>query len=206
MNTLKKILSLPMFAAVIWLIWVAFRLSGSAATLPILLGLVFLSLGLFLYGRAQRSFPPPPALRFAALALILFSCALPAILLKTDTTAELTIPSADRLPWSEQEVTRQLAAGRSVFIDFTAAWCLTCQVNERVTLSRPEIQAAFREQNIAFLVADWTRRDPAITAALRKYGREGVPTYVLLRPHTGANPHVLPEIITPGIVLDALGK
>ena len=77
------------------------------------------------------------------------------------------------------------------------------QVNERVVLSKPEIQAAFREKNIAFLVADWTRRDPAITAALQKYGREGVPTYVLLRPD-GSAPLLLPEILTPQLVLEAL--
>jgi thiol:disulfide interchange protein DsbD len=109
----------------------------------------------------------------------------------------------DRLPWSEEEVARQLAAGRTVFIDFTAAWCLTCQVNERVVLSQPEIQAAFREKNVTFLVADWTRRDPAITSALRKYRREGVPTYVILRPD-GSAPVLLPEILTPSIVLQAL--
>ena len=72
-----------------------------------------------------------------------------------------------------------------------------------MVLSQPEVQAAFREKNIAFLVADWTRRDPAITAALQKYGREGVPTYVILRPD-GSAPVLLPEILTPGILLDAL--
>ncbi|NCY16784.1 MAG: thiol:disulfide interchange protein, partial [Actinobacteria bacterium] len=79
----------------------------------------------------------------------------------------------------------------------------TCQVNERLTLSRPEVQAAFRDKNVAFLVADWTRRDPAITAALHRYGREGVPTYVLLRPGA-SSPQLLPEILTPALVLDAL--
>jgi thiol:disulfide interchange protein DsbD len=128
---------------------------------------------------------------------------IPATTLKTAST-ELTFRHPDRVPWSEEEVTRQLAAGRTVFIDFTAAWCLTCQVNERVTLSRPEVQAAFRDKKIAFLVADWTRRDPAITAALQKYGREGVPTYVILRPPEGSKPQLLPEIITPSIVLEAL--
>jgi len=204
MNTFKKVLSLPMFAAVLWLVWVAFRLSGSHGTPLILVGLIFLASGLFQYGKAQRSYPPSPLLRWSGLGLILLACSIPALILKTATEPETTRHSSTRLVWSEEEVHRQLSAGRTVFIDFTAAWCLTCQVNERVTLSRPEVQAAFRDKNIAFLVADWTRRDPTITAALQKYGREGVPTYVILRPPEGSTPELLPEIITPSIVLEAL--
>jgi thiol:disulfide interchange protein DsbD len=115
----------------------------------------------------------------------------------------MSVTHSGRIPWSEEEVTRQLTTGRTVFIDFTAAWCLTCQVNERVTLSRPEVQNAFRQRNVAFLVADWTRRDPSITAALHRYGREGVPTYVILRPGA-STPQLLPEILTPKLVLESL--
>jgi thiol:disulfide interchange protein DsbD len=206
MNTLKKILSLPMFAAVLWLLWVAFRLSGTSSILLVLLGLLSLTLGLLFYGQSQRSFPPPRHLRILGITLTLLAYLLPSLLLKTAPASTLSTTSTDRLPWSEAEVARQLAAGRSVFIDFTAAWCLTCQVNERLTLSRTEIKTAFRERNVAFLVADWTRRDPAITAALQKYGREGVPTYVLLRPDPDSTPQLLPEIITPSIVLEALRR
>ncbi len=204
MNSFKKILSLPMFAAVLWLVWVASRLSGSSSTPTLTLGLLSLALGLFLFGKSQHSFPPPPALRWGGLALILLAAVIPAATLKTAST-QITPSHSDRLAWSEEEVARQLQAGRTVLIDFTAAWCLTCQVNERVVLSRPEIQAAFRDKNIAFLVADWTRRDPTITAALQKYGREGVPTYVLLRPN-GTAPQLLPEIITPSIVREAISR
>ena len=203
MNTFKKILSIPMLAAVLWLAWVAYRLSGASAFLPALLGAIALSLGLLLYGRSQHSFPPSSTLRWGGLALVLLAAVIPATVLKTAST-ELVSHHPDRLPWSEEEVARQLAAGHTVFIDFTAAWCLTCQVNERLTLSHPDVQAAFRSNNIAFLVADWTRRDPAITSALHKYGREGVPTYVILRPSPNSTPQLLPEIITPSIVLKSL--
>ena len=203
MNTFKKILSIPMLAAVLWLAWVAYRLSGASAFLPALLGAIALSLGLLLYGRSQHSFPPSSTLRWGGLALVLLAAVIPATVLKTAST-ELVSHHPDRLPWSEEEVARQLAAGHTVFIDFTAAWCLTCQVNERVTLSHPDVQAAFRANNIAFLIADWTRRDPAITSALHKYGREGVPTYVILRPTPNSTPQLLPEIITPSIVLKSL--
>jgi thiol:disulfide interchange protein DsbD len=203
MNTFKKILSIPMFAAVLWLTWVAYRLSGTSSFLPALLGAIALSLGLLLYGRSQHSFPPSSTLRWGGLALVLLAAVIPATVLKTAST-ELVSDHPDRLPWSQEEVARQLAAGRTVFIDFTAAWCLTCQVNERLTLTHPDVQAAFRSNNTAFLVADWTRRDPAITSALHKYGREGVPTYVILRPSPNSTPQLLPEIITPSIVLKSL--
>jgi len=203
MNTFKKILSIPMLAAVLWLAWVAYRLSGTSAIFPALLGTIALSLGLLLYGRSQHSFPPSSTLRWGGLALVFLAAVTPATVLKTAST-ELVSHHPDRLPWSEEEVARQLAAGHTVFIDFTAAWCLTCQVNERLTLSHPDVQAAFRANNIAFLVADWTRRDPAITSALHKYGREGVPTYVILRPDPNSTPQLLPEIITPSIVLKSL--
>lgn len=202
MNSFKKILSIPMFAAVAWLIWVLLRLCGSSIIVLLLLSGLLLSVGLILYGRAQQTYPPRKGWKLAALLLFLFSTVGPALTLKTATT-EIAVAHPDRIPWSEEEFTRQIANGRTVFIDFTAAWCLTCQVNERVTLSRAEIQNTFRQRNVAFLVADWTRRDPAITAALHRYGREGVPTYVLLRPD-GSAPKLLPEILTPALVLEAI--
>jgi len=203
MSTFKKILSIPMFAAVLWLAWVAYRLSGSSAIWILFVGGVNLAAGLFIYGRSQRIFPPSAGLRWGGLALVLLASVIPATALKT-SSSELVSHHPDRLPWSEEEVARQLSQGQTVFIDFTAAWCLTCQVNERLTLSHPDVQAAFLSNNIAFLVADWTRRDPAITSALQKYGREGVPTYVILRPTPNSTPQLLPEIITPSIVLKSL--
>jgi thiol:disulfide interchange protein DsbD len=203
MNTFKKILSLPMLLAVGWLAWVLFRISGSAALWLLFFGGANLAAGLFIYGRSQRIFPPPAGLRWGGLALVLLASVIPATALKTAST-KMVSHHPDRLPRSEEEVASQLSQGRTVFIDFTAAWCLTCQVNERVTLSHPDVQAAFRSNNIAFLVADWTRRDPAITSGLQKYGREGVPTYVILRPTPNSNPQLLPEIITPSIVLKSL--
>ncbi|NDC80150.1 MAG: thiol:disulfide interchange protein [Verrucomicrobia bacterium] len=202
MNTFKKILSLPMFGAVGWLLWVLLRLCGAPVFPLLLLSCLILTTGLVLYGRAQGTFPPCKRLKIVGLLLLALSILLPLPRLHT-AVAGIPAIHADRLPWSEEEVSRQLASGRTVLIDFTAAWCLTCQVNERLVLSRPEVRDALRRKNIAFLVADWTRRDPGITAALQKYGREGVPTYVILRPDSSA-PVLLPEILTPKLVLEAL--
>ncbi len=94
--------------------------------------------------------------------------------------------------------------GRPVFVDFTAAWCLTCQVNERVALGNAAVQRAFRERDVALLKADWTTRDPQITAALRSFGRSGVPLYVLFSADPEVPPRILPELLSVGIVLEAL--
>jgi thiol:disulfide interchange protein DsbD len=108
-------------------------------------------------------------------------------------------------PWSPEAVTRSLAAGQPVFVDFTASWCLSCQVNERVALSRPEVEQAFQARNVVLMKADWTRHDEAITQALTALGRSGVPAYALYVPGQSV-PQMLPEVLTPGIVMDALAK
>jgi thiol:disulfide interchange protein DsbD len=108
-------------------------------------------------------------------------------------------------PWSAEAVSRSLGAGQPVFVDFTASWCLSCQVNERVALQRPEVQQAFQAANVVLLKADWTRHDESITQALTALDRSGVPAYALYTPGQ-SNPQMLPEVLTPGIVMDALAK
>jgi thiol:disulfide interchange protein DsbD len=92
-----------------------------------------------------------------------------------------------------------------VLVDFTASWCLSCQVNERVALEQPSVQKAFQDSNVALLKADWTRGDDAITQTLAALGRSGVPAYALYVPGE-ASPRLLPEALTPGIVIDAVSK
>jgi thiol:disulfide interchange protein len=114
-------------------------------------------------------------------------------------------PGSTWQPWSADSVTRYESQGTPVFVDFTAKWCLSCQVNERIALTRPEVMAAFADHHVALLKADWTQHDDAITEALQKLGRSGVPAYALYVPGD-PNPRLLPEALTPGIVLDALAQ
>jgi thiol:disulfide interchange protein DsbD len=98
-----------------------------------------------------------------------------------------------------------LAEGRPVFVDFTAAWCVTCQVNKRVALHNASVVKAFAEAGVVPLRADWTRQDPRITATLSELGRNAVPVYALYIPGEAA-PHLLPEVLTPSLVLDEISK
>jgi thiol:disulfide interchange protein DsbD len=107
-------------------------------------------------------------------------------------------------PFSVERVEALRSEGRPVFVDFTAAWCLTCQVNERVALADATVRTAFREKDVALLRADWTRRDAEITEALRSFGRSGVPLYVLYSPEGSVAPRIMPEVLSPRIVLEAL--
>jgi thiol:disulfide interchange protein DsbD len=116
--------------------------------------------------------------------------------------APQTASDAQWESYSAQKVASLTAAGKPVFIDFTAAWCVTCQVNERVVLAREDVLAAFRERGVTLVRADWTRRDPEIAQALADLGRSGVPAYVLYKP--GRAPILLPELLTPERVRAAL--
>ncbi|MBM4247598.1 MAG: DUF255 domain-containing protein, partial [Deltaproteobacteria bacterium] len=107
-------------------------------------------------------------------------------------------------PYSSAALAELRAARTPVFVDFTAAWCLTCKVNEHVVFSSRDVRDAFAARDVAMLRADWTSRDDEITRALASFGRSGVPLYVLYG--SGAEPVVLPSVLTRGMILDALQK
>jgi thiol:disulfide interchange protein DsbD len=115
----------------------------------------------------------------------------------------------DGIPWKEFSLTtleEHLAAGRGVFIDFTAEWCLTCKVNEKTVLADDEVVEKLKTSGIVSLKADWTSRDPDITRLLGKFGRSGVPLYVVFPAGKPDQPIILPEVITSGIVIEALER
>jgi thiol:disulfide interchange protein len=222
METFKQALSFPLFATAAWLVWVFGHQAGVDGVLRLLLGLTLLAMAAWSWGRWGSALNVARASRLtgrtaaATLLLVGFALAqgsapLPAAAggLASATSAAQAGGKSDsaRIQWEEfsaEAVSRHREAGRIVFIDFTAAWCLTCKVNERVALNVPEVVALIAELNIAMLKADWTTRDPAITRALREFGRSGVPLYVVHSPDPFEAPRLLPEVLTPAIVIRAL--
>jgi thiol:disulfide interchange protein DsbD len=205
MEILRQAVSVPIFATVIWLAWVLAGAYGIGILLALLTNLLLLAIAGWFMGRW-------PARRWAtvvAALMILLVIGVTIFASRKMVAASETLapPEAQGQwqPWSADAVERSLAAGQPAFVDFTAGWCLSCQVNERVALRRPEVEKAFASANVALFRADWTRQDPAITQALATLGRSGVPAYALYVPGE-ANPRLLPEVLTPGIVLEAIGK
>ena len=209
MDILKQAISVPIFATVIWLAWVIATAYGSALVAALLACFLLLAIAGWFLGRW-------PAKRWATSIAVLFLIAVVAACFVAPKEFAAAPSSASAQPssggtaagsawqpWSADAVQHALAAGQPVFVDFTASWCLSCQVNERVALDRPEVMHAFAAANVALFRADWTREDPAITQALTALGRSGVPVYALYTPGQSA-PQLLPQVLTPGIVIDAL--
>jgi thiol:disulfide interchange protein len=201
METLRRAMAFPMFATVAWLVWVLGQQSGidgAGALLGLLVCLAAIAWALTLRGRTRVLVAGVLVACTAALALAIGG----SIVRTVDPAAVARAPGARWQPWSAARVAELHAAGRPVFVDFTAAWCVTCQYNEKATLSDPGLLADFDARNVALLRADWTRQDPAITAALTALGRSGVPVYVLHAP--GKAPVVLTEILRKDDVRAAL--
>jgi thiol:disulfide interchange protein len=195
-------MAFPMFATVVWLVWVLGQqtsIDGAAALLGALLALAFAAwaLGSPTLGARARA-------GFGAVSLLLLAVAL-AWALPALRPVEAATPYAadDWQPWSPERVAELTRDGQAVFVDFTAAWCVTCQYNKRTTLSQAELKADFKARKVVLLRADWTRRDPRISAELTRLGRSGVPVYALYAPGA-AGPRLLSEILTVAEVKDAL--
>ena len=212
MEVLRQAISVPIFATVIWLAWVLAQAYGAGILAALLASFLLLAIAGWFLGRW-------PAKRWATLVAALILLGVVALAVfgqrlvgeaegKTAPSGRTDLDSVAASgwePWSAEAVSRYQAEGRPVFVDFTASWCLSCQVNERVALGRPEVRKAFGDANVALLRADWTRHDEAITQALAALGRSGVPAYALYAPGQ-SEPQLLPEVLTPGIVTDAVRK
>jgi len=202
----KQVLAFPLYATVIWLAWVLGAQRDNDAVVRLLLSLLCLGFALYTW-RIVRTGGGRPWGIVGLVALVgAFTLALPLLNVDADVPASAAASPSEPewLPYTPARVADLAASGRAVFVDFTAAWCVTCQVNKRMVLNSRDIRAAFAGKSVALVRADWTRRDPDITRALTALGRSGVPVYVLYRP--GKGPILLPEILQKQSVIEALAS
>lgn len=200
MNVFRKLMAIPMLLTMIWLLWVLSQQVSFTALVLYIAAVISLCVCLFLYGKLQFSLLTAklPIVLSVACAVLLFAAASSPLFRQPDAAVQ----AADA--WSPQAVENALKAGKPVFVDFTASWCVTCQANKIAVLDREDIRKAFKQHGIVFLVADWTNQNPDITQALESFGRSGVPLYILYSPDGKTT--VLPELLTKNIVIEALDK
>ena len=202
METFKQVMAFPLYLTVVWLVWVLGRQTGANGIAVAGLGLVLVAFALWLWGRRT-----PGESRWAAALAVISLVAAVGLLslpeLRHGAAAASHASSGDQSePYTAERLASLRAEGRTVFINMTADWCLSCLANERVALSSDAVQSAFADGQVAYLKGDWTNGDPAITAVLEQFGRNGVPLYVVY--HPGQAPQLLPQILTPDIVLTAI--
>jgi thiol:disulfide interchange protein DsbD len=197
MELLKQLTSVPLFATAIWLTWVFGHLydpDGVDRSVGLLLCFLLLAIAGWALGR----WPARWGSAIAAILLIATAIALP---LRPQQPDELAWQ-----PFTEDSLAAARASGHPVFVDFTASWCLSCQVNERVVLRSAAVKKKFADTQTVLLKADWTKYDPVITRELSAIGRSGVPAYVIYPPGKNTNGDVLPEVLTQSLVLKQLEK
>jgi thiol:disulfide interchange protein DsbD len=197
METLKQFLAFPLYGTAIWLLWVAGRQTGVNTMASALAGILLLALGLWIWRRGG-------AARILTALCLVASVALGTWRGFDDSSSPTGALRDGRVAWSEQRLADLRAAGRPVFVDVTADWCITCIANETAVLHTDEISAAFDDYKVVYMVADWTNYNPEIARFLESHGRSGIPLYLVYPADPGASPVILPQILSKNAVLQAL--
>jgi len=209
METFKQFMAFPLYATVGYLVWVLAGQTTEEGLQSVLFGLVLVALAVWIYGRWTAPGASAGRARFGLGGLLIVGTAGLWLGWPHNTSARSAAATAAGTPeviwepWSPEAVAKLRAAGRIIYVDFTARWCATCQANKKLLFHHDGVLRTFSENKIATLRADWTNQDPRITAELAAYQRSAVPFNVIWFPGK-ETPLLLPELLTPGIVLDAL--
>jgi len=206
LETLKQLLAFPLYATVVWLVWVLGRRVGTDQVAMVLVFAVVVSLIGWMAGHAQHAGRTMRSTVSLAVLLLTIVAGGVVIAKQPAPAARVSETPAGWEPWSAARVAAARDSGRAVFVDFTAAWCLSCQVNERVALHTDKVERAFADGDVLLLRADWTSRDAEITSALATFGRSGVPLYVMYPASSSGAPEILPAVLTPGMVLESVAR
>jgi thiol:disulfide interchange protein DsbD len=207
MLTFKQFLSFPMFLTAVWLVWVLSQQAGSFGILMALSGMVFMTFGIWLF----KVLPAKGFGKYLSIILMIFSFLFVAGTLATSKTlivSDSATTQTTQNNWSSfspEKLDRLLKGNAPIFTNMTAAWCITCKVNEKISLKTETITQLFANNNIEYLKGDWTNQDPEITQYLNKFNRQGVPLYVYYGPRdsetsTRPEPVILPQLLTVGAV------
>ncbi|MFK3662692.1 protein-disulfide reductase DsbD family protein [Scandinavium sp. NPDC088450] len=210
MSVLKKGLAFPMFGAYAWLVWVLAQQAGMTALATLLAGSVIVSFAGWIYGMAQQRQLAGRGYRVmysvTAVLLLLVLVPLPGVM-KPAANADIAQNAQQAAPikWTPQTVAEQRGHGKAIFVNFTASWCITCQVNDKTSLSTQAVKEAMAKTGTLYMVADSTKFNADVDDALSQFGQGGLPLYVVY-PADGSAPTVLPQVLTPTIVVNALNQ
>lgn len=208
MLTFKQILAFPLYATVVWLLWVLGQQTSIDAMALVIAACVLLAFAAWLY---QYRHSHAGFWRHASMLLILLCLAASFSVLRSPLLVARTVStevgsSENYEVYSAARLATLRAEGKPVFVNMTAAWCITCLVNERIALSTDEVTVAMAEKGIIYLKGDWTNNDPEITAVLKQYETSGVPLYLMFPADTLKPAEKLPQILTEGILIDAMSR
>jgi len=196
METLKQLMAFPLYLTAVWLLWVAGKQAGVDTMAAAGAGLILLAMGLTLLSGGSIA-------RISGVICIVVAVWLAGI--RGDPGSAAGMSREGVVAWSPEALAALRAQGRPAFVDVTADWCITCLANEQAVLFTDEMTQAFADAGVTYMVADWTNYDPVIGAFVREHGRNGIPLYVLYSGDPRVPPLMLPQLLTEGMLLEALG-
>ena len=210
MNHFKQFLGFALLGTAVWLLWLIGQMEGVGAMTRLLSFFIGCAMAVWIFGLLQFRSTAARRVGIAVCVALIIGTGLFTLRFDGGQATGATVDAAGGpiawKEWNEADVQAELDAGRPVFVDFTADWCITCKVNEANVLEHPSVVAAIEEYDVAMFMADWTRRDDTIRAKLAEYGKAGVPMYLLYSPDSPQNPDVLPELLTRQLVISGLER